>query len=40
MSVVPSGSRRWRILADGLFSVALRRDIAELGSLEARRVQP
>lgn len=32
--VVPSGSRRWRLLADGLLSVVLRRDIVELGSLE------
>lgn len=38
--VVPSGSRRWRILADGLLSVVLRRDIAALGSLDARRVRP
>ncbi len=37
--VVPSGSRRWRILADGLLSVVLRRDIVEFGSLEARRVR-
>jgi NADH dehydrogenase len=38
--VVPSGSRRWRILADGLLSVLLRRDIVELGSIEARRNRP
>lgn len=38
--VVPSGSRRWRILADGLLSVLLRRDIVELGSIEARRSRP
>ena len=40
VSVVPSGSRRWRILADGLLSVLLRRDIVELGSIEARRNRP
>ena len=38
--VVPSGSRRWRILADGLLSVLLRRDIVELGSIEARGNRP
>jgi NADH:ubiquinone reductase (H+-translocating) len=38
--VVPSGSRRWRILADGLLSVLLRRDIIELDSVEARRNRP
>ena len=38
--VVPSGSRRWRILADGLLSVLLRRDIVELGSIEARANRP
>jgi NADH:ubiquinone reductase (H+-translocating) len=38
--VVPSGSRRWRILADGLLSVLLRRDIVELGSIEARTNRP
>ncbi len=38
VSVVPSRSRRVRIVADGVFSVVLRRDIVELGSLESRRV--
>ena len=38
--VVPSGSRRWRILADGLLSVLLRRDIVELGSIEGRGNRP
>ena len=37
--VVPSGSRRVRIVADGVLSVVLRRDIVELGSLESRRVR-
>ena len=40
VSVVPSGSRRWRILSDWLLSVVLRRDIVELGSIEAQRVRP
>ena len=30
LRVVPSGSRRWRILADALLAVVLRRDIVEL----------
>ena len=34
---VPLGSRRLRILADGLLSMMCRRDITELGSLEVRR---
>ena len=38
--VVPSGSRRWRILADGLLSVLLRRDIVELGSIAAPGNRP
>lgn len=38
--VVPSGSRRLRILADGLLSVLLRRDIVELGSIQARANRP
>ena len=37
LRVVPSASRRWRILADGLLSVVLRRDIVELGTLESPR---
>ena len=37
LGAVPVRSRRLRILTDGLLSVAFRRDIAELGSLEARR---
>ena len=40
LRVVPSGSRRWRILADGLLSVVLRRDIVELTSIEARQATP
>lgn len=35
---VPVRSRRLRILTDGLLSVVFRRDIAELGSMEVRRV--
>jgi hypothetical protein len=31
--VVPSTSRRWRILADGVLSTFLRRDDVELGSI-------
>ena len=38
LSAVPVRSRRLRMLADGLLSVVLRRDIAELGTLEDRRV--
>jgi NADH dehydrogenase len=38
LSAVPVRSRRLRVLADGLLSVVLRRDIAELGTLEDRRV--
>jgi NADH dehydrogenase len=37
ISAVPSRSRRWRIIADGLLSTAFRRDIAELGSFETPR---
>ena len=37
VSAVPVGSRRLRILADGLLSTLLRRDIAELGTSEPRR---
>ena len=36
LRVVPSGSRRWRILADALLSVVLRRDIVELDAIEPR----
>ena len=39
VSAVPLRSRRLRVLADGLLSVAFRRDIAELGSFEVRRVR-
>jgi NADH dehydrogenase len=38
ISAVPVRSRRLRVLADGLLSVGLRRDIAEMGTLEDRRV--
>ena len=38
--VVPSGSRRWRILADSLLSVVLRRDIVELGPVMTGRARP
>jgi NADH dehydrogenase FAD-containing subunit len=38
ISAVPVRSRRLRVLADGLLSVVLRRDIAEMGTLEDRRV--
>jgi NADH dehydrogenase len=38
--VMPSASRRWRILADGLLSVLLRRDIVSLGSTEPRENRP
>ena len=38
ISAVPLRSRRLRILTDGLLSMAFRRDIAELGSLETPRV--
>ena len=40
VSVVPSGSRRWRILTDGVLSVVLRRDIVELTSTEPRGNRP
>ena len=36
VGVVPTASRRWRIVADGLLSTLLRRDVVELGSIEAR----
>ncbi len=38
LSAIPVRSRRLRVLTDGLLSVALRRDIAELGTLDAQRV--
>ena len=37
VQAVPLGSRRLRILTDGLLSMMFRRDITELGSLEVRR---
>ena len=40
LQAVPVRSRRLRILADGLLSTILRRDIAELGSAGARRDRP
>jgi NADH:ubiquinone reductase (H+-translocating) len=39
VAMVPSGSRRWRILADGLLSTLLRRDIVELGSIEQGTIE-
>ena len=39
LSMVPNGSRRWRILADGLLSTVFGRDIVELDSLETRRAR-
>ena len=38
ISAIPVRSRRLRVLTDGLLSVVLRRDIAELGTLDAQRV--
>jgi NADH dehydrogenase len=40
VQAVPVLSRRLRILADGLLSTVLRRDIAELGTARAGRVHP
>ncbi|KGN31943.1 NADH dehydrogenase [Knoellia sinensis KCTC 19936] len=40
VAMVPTASRRWRIVADGLLSTLLRRDIVELGALEERRDRP
>ncbi len=39
LSMVPTGSRRARILADGLLSTAFRRDIVELGRLQTPRAR-
>jgi NADH:quinone reductase (non-electrogenic) len=39
LRAVPLRSRRLRIFTDGLLSVLFRRDIAELGTMEVRRVQ-
>ncbi len=38
LGAVPLRSRRLRILTDGLLSVLFRRDIAELGTVQPRRV--